>query len=66
MAANILDVWRSDRVAMSLAAREHVEGRFSWDRTFQALFGTVYPQVFASRAALGAGVAAAFAGSPAA
>jgi alpha-1,6-mannosyltransferase len=66
MAANILDVWRSDRVAMSLAAREHVEGRFSWDRTFQALFGAVYPQVFASRAALGAGVAAAFAGSPAA
>ena len=66
MAANILDVWRSDRVAMSLAAREHVEGRFSWDRTFQALFGTVYPQVFAARAALGAGVAAAFAGSPAA
>jgi len=66
MAANILDVWRSDRVAMSLAAREHVEGRFSWDRTFHTLFGTVYPQVFAARAALGAGVAAAFAGSPAA
>jgi alpha-1,6-mannosyltransferase len=65
MAANILEVWRSDRAAMALAAREHVEGRFSWDRTFQALFGEVYPKAIAARAVRRAGMAAAFAGSPA-
>jgi len=65
MAANILEVWQSDRGAMALAAREHVEGRFSWDRTFQALFGEVYPQAIAARAGLRAGLAGAFAGSPA-
>ncbi|HET9810970.1 MAG TPA: glycosyltransferase, partial [Sphingomicrobium sp.] len=43
MAANILDVWNSDRAAMARAARQHVEGQFSWDRTFQTLFGEVYP-----------------------
>jgi alpha-1,6-mannosyltransferase len=52
MAANILDVWNSDRAAMALAAREHVEGRFSWDRTFQTLFREVYPRVLAERASL--------------
>lgn len=66
MAANILDLWRSDRSAMALAAREHVEGRFSWDRTFQALFGTVYPNAIAVRAELREGLPAAFARSPAA
>lgn len=66
MAANILDVWRSDRSAMSLAAREHVEGRFSWDRTFKALFGNVYPRAIADRAELGAAVTASLARSPAA
>jgi alpha-1,6-mannosyltransferase len=66
MAANILDVWSSDRAAMALAAREHVEGRFSWDRTFQALFGEVYPRAIEARAELTAGTAAAFARSPAA
>ena len=66
MAANILDVWHSDRAAMAAAAREHVEGRFSWDRTFQMLFGNVYPQAIAARAELGAVLAAPFAGSPAA
>jgi alpha-1,6-mannosyltransferase len=66
MATNILDVWNSDRAAMALAAREHVEGRFSWDRTFQALFGEVYPRAIEARAELTAGTAAAFARSPAA
>lgn len=65
MAANILDVWNSDRSAMAVAAREHVEGRFSWDRTFQTLFGDVYPRAIAARADLQAGVAGTFAGSPA-
>ena len=51
MAANIVEVWRSDRAAMGEAARAHVEGQFSWDRTFQTLFGDIYPQAFAARRA---------------
>ena len=51
MAANIVEVWRSERQAMGEAAREHVEGRFSWERTFQTLFGDIYPQAFAARRA---------------
>ena len=66
MAANILDVWDSDCAAMGVAARAHVEGRFSWDRTFHALFREVYPRAIESRAELQAGVAATFARSPAA
>lgn len=67
MAANILEVWRSDRQAMGEAARTHVEGRFSWERTFQTLFGDIYPQAFAARRAelRGRGVAA-YAGGTAA
>ena len=49
MAANILELWRSDRLAMGEAARAHVAGQFSWDRTFQMLFGEIYPQAFANR-----------------
>jgi alpha-1,6-mannosyltransferase len=66
MAANILDVWNSDRSAMALAAREHVEGRFSWDRTFQTLFREVYPRVLAERASLQAEGSGALARSTAA
>jgi alpha-1,6-mannosyltransferase len=66
MAANILDVWNSDRAAMAAAAREHVEGRFSWDRTFQALFGEVYPRAVAARAGLQAAASGALARSTAA
>jgi alpha-1,6-mannosyltransferase len=66
MAANILDVWNSDRAAMAAAAREHVEGRFSWDRTFQTLFGDVYPTALAGRAGLEAETSRALAGSAAA
>lgn len=64
MAANILDVWNSDRAAMALAAREHVEGRFSWDRTFQTLFGEIYPRALAARASLQAEASGALARSP--
>lgn len=49
MAANILEVWAADRPAMGEAARAHVEGQFSWERTFQTLFSEVYPQAFAAR-----------------
>jgi alpha-1,6-mannosyltransferase len=51
MAANILDLWRSDHRAMGEAARVHVEGQFSWDRTFNVLFGDIYPRAFAARRA---------------
>ena len=52
MAANILEVWKSDRSAIGIAAREHVEGnRFSWDRSFQLLFGEFYPQAMRFREA---------------
>lgn len=51
MAANIVSVWNSDRRAMGEAARAHVEGQFSWERTFQTLFGDIYPQAFAARRA---------------
>ena len=51
MAANILEVCGADRRAMGAAARAHVEGQFSWDRTFQTLFGEIYPQAFAARRA---------------
>jgi len=52
MAANILQVWDSDQKAMGAAARAHVQGQFSWDRTFQTLFGEIYPQAFAARTAV--------------
>ncbi|MGI8705603.1 MAG: glycosyltransferase [Sphingomicrobium sp.] len=62
MAANILELWQSDRRAMGEVARAHVEGRFSWDRTFQILFGDIYPPAFAlRRAALQQGGIAAYA-----
>ena len=45
MAANILEVWNSDRVAMGRAAREHAL-QFSWDSSMEALFAHVYPAAF--------------------
>ena len=67
MAANILDVWNSDRAAMGRSARAHVEGQFSWEGTFRKLFGEVYPEaVEARRAAIQGRRVGAFAGSPAA
>ena len=63
MAANIFEVWNSDRDAMGTAARAHVEASgFSWDRSFEHLFGDVYPRAIeARRSALGRGRAAAYA-----
>ena len=49
MAANILEVWNSDRQAMGREARAHVL-QFTWDSSMEALFGRVYPQAFAKRA----------------
>ena len=50
MARNILDVWASDPRAMGAAARAHVEeSRFSWDYSFERLFGDIYPRAIEAR-----------------
>lgn len=49
LAANIHDVWNADRGSMGKAARAHVEGRFSWDRTFQTLLSEIYPRAIEER-----------------
>jgi alpha-1,6-mannosyltransferase len=51
MARNIVEVWGSEPKAMGLAAREHVRHRFAWDQSMESLFGSVYRQAFARRAA---------------
>jgi hypothetical protein len=38
---------------MGIAAREHVRHRFAWDQSMESLFGSVYRQAFARRAARG-------------
>ena len=57
MARNILAVWNGDRAAMSEDARTHAL-QFGWQRSMEALFGSVYPNSFARRAAHAAAVAA--------
>ena len=47
MAAHVLRVWNGDPQAMGAAARAHVMQRFSWERTFNALVGEVYPRAMA-------------------
>ncbi len=45
MARNIERIWTSpERFEMAAAARAHVEARFSWARTFEHLFETIYPR----------------------
>lgn len=51
MARNIVDVWARGPRVMGLAAREHVRHRFAWDQSMESLFGNVYPNAFARRAA---------------
>lgn len=43
MARNVIDVWHGSPGVMGRAARAHVANRFSWERTFERLFGEVYP-----------------------
>lgn len=50
MARNILEIWSSDREAMTGRARAEAL-RFSWDHSMERLFGHVYPAAFARRAA---------------
>jgi alpha-1,6-mannosyltransferase len=49
MAANILAVWNGDRAAMAASARDHAL-QFSWERSMDALFGSLYPLAFQRRA----------------
>jgi glycosyltransferase involved in cell wall biosynthesis len=51
MAANILEIWNSDRLEMAERARANAL-QFSWDRSMEELFGRVYPSAFAQRAGL--------------
>ena len=48
MAANILAVWNSDRATMSEIAQTHAR-QYSWDRSMEALFGSIYRSAFARR-----------------
>ncbi|MBW0007946.1 MAG: glycosyltransferase [Sphingomonas sp.] len=48
MAANIMAVLCSDRMAMAAAARAHAL-QFSWDSSMEALFARVYPSAFERR-----------------
>lgn len=44
MADRVVQLWREGAAPMSLAARRHVEERFSWNRTFERLLGEIYPK----------------------
>ena len=46
MAANILDVWNSDRAIMGEIAQAHAR-QYSWNRSMEALFGQIYRTAFA-------------------
>ena len=48
MAANILSVWNSDRATMSQIAQAEAH-RYSWDRSMDALFGSIYSEALARR-----------------
>ncbi len=49
MARNILAVWSGDRARMGERARQRAL-QFSWDRSMETLFASVYPSAFARRA----------------
>ncbi len=48
MARAVAAVWRGDPAAMGQRARDHVTARFSWDQTFEMLFGDVYSRALAT------------------
>jgi hypothetical protein len=49
MAANILSVLSSDRATMGEIAQAQAR-QYSWDRSMEALFGTIYRTAFARSA----------------
>jgi alpha-1,6-mannosyltransferase len=50
MAANIQRCWAGDPAAMGRRARAWVADHFTWSRTFDMLFGEIYPRAQARRA----------------
>ncbi|SOB87351.1 alpha-1,6-mannosyltransferase [Sphingomonas guangdongensis] len=50
MAANVAALWPEQAAAMGAAGRSLVESRYSWRRTFETLFGEVYPAALANTA----------------
>ncbi|QIK78104.1 glycosyltransferase family 1 protein [Sphingomonas piscis] len=48
MAGNILKIWRSDRRQLSEAAMAEAK-QYSWARSMESLFGTVYPTALSGR-----------------
>lgn len=44
MAQAVAAVWHGDIQGMGRRARAHVTARFTWDQTFETLFGEVYPR----------------------
>ncbi|TPG21094.1 glycosyltransferase [Sphingomonas koreensis] len=65
MAANVMQLWASDHRRIGAAARAHIIERFSWRRTFDTLFGTIYPKAMAhARARAVAGGGWRFIGTP--
>lgn len=53
MAANVEALWRSGPAAIGRAASAMVAKRFGWQRTFERLFGVIYPQATANAQAGG-------------
>jgi alpha-1,6-mannosyltransferase len=45
MAANIVDVWNSERALMGEIAQQHAR-QYSWDRSMADLFTSLYPKAF--------------------
>lgn len=48
MAANVAALWPNRAPAMGRAGRALVEARYSWRRTFETLFGEIYPAALAN------------------
>ncbi|MFL9841761.1 glycosyltransferase [Sphingomonas sp. ST-64] len=47
MAANVTRLWRDGAELVGARARAMAVERYGWDRTFERLFGTIYPQALA-------------------
>jgi alpha-1,6-mannosyltransferase len=48
MARAVTALWQGDPVAIGQRARNHVTARFTWDQTFEMLFGDVYSRALAA------------------
>lgn len=50
MAANVVRLWEDGAELVGARARAMVVEHYDWDRTFERLFGTIYPQALARAA----------------